>query len=222
MGQAKRRKDQLGALYGTPEGSNRPREAVWHGLSEKAQILMEIQATADADGRDLAAWVPDPDAPDELLVRVSANPPEPEPEQLVWVPPTKPGAALAYRHPVWVERSGLTGKWAVMMELSKGAHVLDVFLECGPALRSAQNAQEAFAVADARVDGNSDRYHDLVMTYAAADESSGIQSDDEILAETEPGEEGFRVLRNRGSITGEQLGQIVDRLRQSGIHARMP
>lgn len=222
MGQAKRRKQQLGALYGTPEGSNRPKDQVWEGLDTSARVVLQAQAMADADQRPRAVWMHDPGEPSPLELQVRWAAPDPEPHGLRWVPPTRPNAALTYRHPVWIQRSSLSGKWAVMLQASTGDHVLDVFHDLADALRSAQNAQVVFGTTPATVDADGSDWLELLQAYGAADAASGIDSDDEAFAATEPGDHGFRVLNGTGVIPPDRLGLAVDAMRQAGIHVRLP
>jgi hypothetical protein len=224
MGQSKRRREQLGDVYGTPEGRNRPIKAmgtVWPGLDGLGHVVLKLQAVADADGRPLAAWVPD-SGTDPVEMRISFNPPDDEPDRIMWIAPTKPGAALAFRHPVWIHRSDLSGKWAINLQASGGNHVLDVFHDLRKALISAQNAQTVFGTAKATADANGKKWSGLIRAYAAADEAAGIQSDDEGIGMTEPGADGFRTLHGFGSVSEEKMGIVVDRLRQSGVHVRLP
>jgi hypothetical protein len=222
MGQAKRRRDQLGALYGTPEGSNRPQERIWDGLDTAGHVVIHAQAMADADRRPRALWMHDPGDPKPLELQVRWAAPDPEPVGLRWVPPTHPKAALTYRHPVWIQRSSLSGKWAVTLQASTGDHVLDVFHDLADALKSAQNAQVVFGTAPATVDADAPAWLNLLQCYGAADATSGIDSDDEAIAATEPGDHGFRVLNGTGAIPPDHLGLVVDAMRQSDIHVRLP
>lgn len=222
MGQAKRRREQLGALYGTPEGSNRPKEKIWEGLDTTGQVVLQAQAMADADRRPRAVWIHDPGEPRPLELQVRWAAPDPEPPDLKWVPPTRPKAALAYRHPVWVQRSSWSGKWAVTLQASTGAHVLDVFHDLADALASAQNAQVVFGTAAATVDADGAAWLELLQAYGAEDAAAGLDSGDGVIATTEPGEHGFRVLSGTGAIPDDRLPLVVDAMRQNGIHVRLP
>jgi len=221
MGQSKRRKQQLGDLYGTAKGSNRPKNQTWKGLELLGLVVLDAQAMADSDNRPRAVWMngPKPDNTIELQLRWEA--PNPEPPDLMWVPPTPCGAALAYRHPVWVHRSTLSGKWAVALYLSTGPHVMDVFNDLKNALASAQSAQLVFGSVPATADTDESLYFKLVKAYGEMDADKGIDSDDGF-AVAEPGSDGFRVLRGIGDISADRLGLAVDAMRQAGFHVRLP
>lgn len=222
MGQAKRRKEQLGDLYGTPKGSNKPKEQVWEGLDTSAQVILHAQAMADADRRPRAMWIHDLGTPNPIELQIRWEAPDPEPPDLTWVPPTRSNAALAYRHPVWVQRSSWSGKWAVTLLASTGAHVLDVFHGLADALRSAQNAQVVFGAAPATTDADTAAWLRLLEVCAAEDAAAGIASDDEVIARAEPGEHGFRVLNGTGAIPDDRMPLVVDAMRQGGMHVRLP
>jgi hypothetical protein len=177
MGQAKRRRQQLGDLYGTPEGSNSTGR-IWPGLSPQGQIILGLQDVATADEQ---AWcITEPEGSNGPVV-FRSNPPAADGDQGLWVPPIKAGAYLRFRHPVWVARSALSGKWAVMCELTQAPQILDVFHRRDVALRSAQNAQIALGQASA-AEANGPAFLTLIHAYAKADEIDGIESDDEFLA----------------------------------------
>lgn len=218
MGQAKRRRKELGDLYGTPEGSNQV-GIVWSGISLDGQIALALQDVATADGRP---WcICEPTAMDgEILF--TATPPDEAGHLGMWVPPMKPGHRLRYRHPIAVKRSQLSGKWAVQIETSQGCHTLDVFHDLRVALRSAQNAQVVMGQASAtEVDGPI--FHTLVTKYANADKAEGIESDDEILGACEDSGDGtFRTLRATGPVPLDRLAPVVDNLRTAGLRVRLP
>lgn len=218
MGEARRRKQQLGDLYGTPEGSNQAGR-ICSGISKDGRLMLRIQDVATADGRPWCICEPDgSDGP----VCVTSNPPAELGGSGIWVPPLKPGVPFRYRHPISVRRSLLSGKWAVEIETACGRGTLDVFHDLETALRSAQNSQAVFGEVTA-VEADGPMRHFLLMESIRWDKADGIESDDEFLAKmVDSGDGLFRTLQATGSVSTERLAPIIDDFRAAGIRVRMP
>lgn len=138
-----------------------------------------------------------------------------------WVPPLS--CTPQHLHPVFVDRSPVTGKWRVVLIGRDGLEVLDVFNDRLKALRSAQNAQEVFGAYHLSMVSRSSCYWaSMVMKYAMEDADEGIESGDEVIAEfRDSGEgDGFRELQAGHNLCPQHVGHIVNELRLAGVHVR--
>lgn len=185
----------------------------------QSQLFLHVQDVATNYGEPVCIG---PVGGDWSVIAVTRENAHLVPEALQrWVPPLdcKP----RHHHPVFVDRSPVTGKWRVVMIGMDGLEVLDMFNDRLKALRSAQNAQEVFGACHrSMVSPLSSCWASMVMKYGEKDTAAGIESDDAVIAELrDRGKgDGFREVKTDSSLSPGLVGQLVNELRVAGVHVR--